>query len=204
MGRVLHASYSGYFPFCIGTADSSKIGTFKPYPIAMELDDIMKAFWRVKKWKVNGIILNNKVAVPTYLKNGIPIQITEEKDLVCADGFSFLVFEEDEEGYPDRCEFFLDRLSEGYTVIKQDNSFYPRLMFGFIYVKPGEDAETVSSEEDWNTAPSIESSGTIDFMGYQITGFKVTGNGSYTGGSITPEEYWSYGGTYDTSTGEPL
>lgn len=203
MGKVLHASYSGYFPFCIGTADSSKIGQYKPYPISMSLEDIMKAFWRVKTWRVKGILLNN-IAVPTYYKNAVPIQITEEKDLVCADAFNFVIFKEDEEGYPDRCEFWLERFSENYTVIKQNDSYYPRLLFGFLYYKPGFDNEIVSSELDWNTQPSIEAAGTIKFLNYDIPGFKVFGNNSYANGSITPEEYWSYGGTYDTATGNPL
>lgn len=204
MGRVLHASYSGYFPFCIGTADQSKIGKYKPYPIPMSIDDSMKAFWRVKTWRVKGLLLDS-IATPQYIdRDGNFIEITKEEELVCAIGFGFATFVEDTDGYPDRAEFFLWKVNEAFTVIKEDKSFYPRILFGFEYSTPDEITEIVSSELDWNTLPSTEDAGTIKFMNYEIPGFKIAGNGSYVGGSITPEEYWPYGETYNTSTGEPL
>ena len=204
MGKVLHASYSGYFPFCIGTADQSKIGKYKPYPISMSLDDIMKAFWRVKTWRVKGLLLDS-IATPQYLdRDGDFIEITKEEELVCAVGFGFVITKDDEDGYPDRAEFYLWKVNETSTVIKKNNSFYPRILFGFEYFTLSGSNEIASSELDWNTSPSTEDAGTIKFMNYEISGFKITGNTSYVGGSITPEEYWSYGGTYNTSTGQRL
>ena len=48
MGKVLHASYSGYFPFCTeqGTPSSSK-----EY-LSLTLLEAMTLFWRVKTWEL--------------------------------------------------------------------------------------------------------------------------------------------------------
>lgn len=45
MGRVLHASKSGYFPFCIKERTTENIGPGTRYPIGLSLEDAMRAYW---------------------------------------------------------------------------------------------------------------------------------------------------------------
>jgi len=54
MGKVLHASGSGYFPFCLtkGTPPSTGKGT--DYPISLPLTKYMSWWWKVKTWELTG------------------------------------------------------------------------------------------------------------------------------------------------------
>ena len=51
MGKVLHASYSGYFPYCILPYQESE---FFPIVSRVSLEDAMSLFWRVKKMRISG------------------------------------------------------------------------------------------------------------------------------------------------------
>jgi hypothetical protein len=124
MGKVLHASYSGYFPFCTqqGTPSSSK-----EY-LSLSLLEAMTLFWRVKKWEVKVTGVLNYTYPPsgdsyrflqslTYPSDSFfecetrGTNITTEEDFVCvqdADDFIFgsfaptreFQFGPDEEGGP--------------------------------------------------------------------------------------------------------
>jgi hypothetical protein len=45
MGKVLHASRSGYFPFCIKERTTENVGAGTRYPIGLSLEDAMRAYW---------------------------------------------------------------------------------------------------------------------------------------------------------------
>lgn len=51
MAKVLHASYSGYFPYCILPYQES---VFLPAVSRVTLANAMSLFWRVKKMRISG------------------------------------------------------------------------------------------------------------------------------------------------------
>jgi hypothetical protein len=50
MAKVLHASYSGYFPACIQTAPEDKSNL-----VGGTLEQIMELYWRVKAWRLDSV-----------------------------------------------------------------------------------------------------------------------------------------------------
>jgi hypothetical protein len=86
MGKVIHASYSGYFPTCIisGTPTPSQ-----EY-LSLTLEQAMALFWRVRTWeaKASGSFRDNVLEANIEYTSGsfadmIPsIEIEEEKNLV--------------------------------------------------------------------------------------------------------------------------
>lgn len=62
MGKVLHASGSGYFPFCLtkGTPPSTGKGT--NYPISLSLTKYMSWWWKVRTWTLTGSSACNETA----------------------------------------------------------------------------------------------------------------------------------------------
>jgi hypothetical protein len=51
MAKVVHASYSGYFPYCLLPYQES---TFFPIVSRVSLENAMSLFWRVKKMRISG------------------------------------------------------------------------------------------------------------------------------------------------------
>ena len=89
MGKVLHASYSGYFPFCL---ISQAKNNPSEYPFEVNLKNAMALFWKVKTWRVQGYITDT-VVQPTYVKNDTSTFIpSDEAGLVCAAGFVIDIF----------------------------------------------------------------------------------------------------------------
>ena len=83
MAKVLHASYSGYFPACIQVAPTSKQNL-----VGGTLEQIMELYWRVKTWRldsvsgsidIDGEILNYSASAQTLGS----VSATTEADLVC-------------------------------------------------------------------------------------------------------------------------
>jgi hypothetical protein len=50
MGKVLHASASGYFPACIVAAEADKSNL-----VGGTLKQIMELYWRVKAWGLDSV-----------------------------------------------------------------------------------------------------------------------------------------------------
>lgn len=51
MGKVLHASYSGWFPFCLSPYD---LGNIFPVYTPIELKPAMRIWWVIKKFRLYG------------------------------------------------------------------------------------------------------------------------------------------------------
>jgi hypothetical protein len=64
MAKVLHASGSGYFPFCLtkGTPPETGLGT--NYPISLPLTKYMSWWWKVKTWRLTGSSACIETATP--------------------------------------------------------------------------------------------------------------------------------------------
>ena len=61
MAKVLHASYSGYFPYCILPYQES---SFFPFVSRVSLTQAMSLFWRVKKMRISGTYIAPYVGAP--------------------------------------------------------------------------------------------------------------------------------------------
>ena len=55
----LHASKSGYFPFCLEEATEGEYGPGTLYPFEMSLEDAMALYWKYRSLKITGSINGN-------------------------------------------------------------------------------------------------------------------------------------------------
>ena len=201
MGKVLHASYSGYFPACIQTAPESK-GNL----VGGTLEQIMELYWRVKAWRLDSISGSQSfdygdgdIYTITYTATQQSlgsVDPTIEENLVC-DPFPF---------FSAKASYTLSIQSEtreldvamnglAYNFLKENSTYYMAFSFNMLFVTTQETAYQVGSVTI--NGLSVPLYGYID--GQPPT--NITGNIS---ASISPTEYWSYGGTYNTQTGAPL
>jgi hypothetical protein len=185
MGKVLHASQSGYFPYCIAPYQESE---FFPFVSTSSLDDAMRLFWRIRKIRFYGTY------EPTFPFEGtrnwqmvVESVADSEEKLVCNPGWII----KDQENLVNDGGLFstfsfeeVTSFGEGYVV---------RLSFGGWF-------QDTFGPEGWgfeNPAQEFRPD-SISFEGIQMWG-ETAGTFNYE-----IQEYWSYGGTYDTTTGEPL
>jgi len=198
MGKVLHASGSGYFPFCIADGEQEDC----PYT----LEDAMKAYWRVRTWTFSASGIFEATDEPSYLapfsseitnitsrdiETGEPQ--TLEEGLVC-DNFFVNNNTEDVEA---TIEFSGQAFKSG--------DFYDSGLYSGIIdnrVEPLEFFFAANNVSDFYISIlGVSIPITMTYVNdNQETEFVIT-QGSAT---LTPTEWWSYGGTYDTATGEPL
>jgi hypothetical protein len=204
MGKVLHASKSGYFPFCItevGSITEGFRGTIK---------QMMAIYWRVKKWEIavsgSGLLYQTPISFNNISYELVPaFQQTTEEQLVCSSGFFFstnivaITLPDAIFTLPLTGIFQLQ--FSGAT--KSDNTY--SLSGRAVVDGDGYDGIRTNSG-----GGSVVGAWSVRFLGGSITGnlYSQT-NGSWDGSggiimTISATEYWSYGGTYDTSTGESL
>lgn len=222
MGKVLHASYSGYFPFCTeqGTPSSSK-----EY-LSLTLLEAMTLFWRVKRWelKVNGELNVNDttsgVEKITYDNEeffeceATGTSIATEEDFVCvqdADSFLFTTVGRLNELLTFRSgltilntfqgSFILVFTTLDERIITNGSNFFVNFFSGF-----GSGVTTKDEDRHPNNT-TIVGSYSISFGGFTKSGELFGPEGQFSGNmslQIRVKEYWSYGGTYNTETGQPL
>lgn len=204
MGKVLHASGSGYFPFC-----SSDFDLIQGFYINGTLKQIMAVYWRVKKWKykISGSYIGplSITGSEEFTQNITP---SSEESLVCTSPTLFLgtvtliggdapysfqfrmsLVQGQFNLIGNTCftNFLLTDISSvGYSGLLSwnplpDESIY--IVVGNYYIKVL--GETIGSGPIWSSFPQAGDPGDCSLI-------------------IEPSEYWSYGGTYDTTTGEPL
>jgi hypothetical protein len=202
---VLHASGSGYFPYCLTEADPDP---FVDYVEEMSLGLAMAIFWRAKRIKWYGMInwpsadFNN---LPWHIE--ISSSASDESQLVCnpiwtvtgsqnAGGnpvgspANWLVapffFKEGSQSTFVNTSLFLSGSFESGPIL----SFYlSSYFFGVI---------TESYPMDFANAGTLVLQGEFPYAG------DGTPPNDYTITLDHEIEYWSYDGTYDTSTGLPL
>jgi hypothetical protein len=198
MGKVLHASKSGYFPTCIVEGE--------PENCPWTLEKAMQTYWRVRTWdfEASGIATNNDDPSDTFPVSSTITDITShdsqtyvpqtlEEGLVCGNYFYFF-------GEIDYEAFI------GFDQPKTDGGLYDSGLDGFII-----DYRTEGLSFLFNA--TISSSFSISILGINIpiemryendpdqeSSYTIT-SGSAT---LTPTLWWSYGGTYNPSTGARL
>lgn len=204
MGKVLHASYSGYFPKCIEESTDSR---FAVWP----LEQAMQTYWRVRAWNFSANII---VRVYNFPEEG------EDTDLPFAISITDIRSTVEEEST------LVCNVNEFLKVVGRQSascSFFPVMFVDQFYKKVGDlyysGFEGSVEDEDSdielsfsainNTYPSAQFSLSIlgstlamtaDYHGNEGYESEVT---SCTA-SLVPSEWWSYGGTYNTSTGARL
>jgi hypothetical protein len=199
MGKVLHASYSGYFPFCIPE------GT--PENCPWTLGKAMQTYWRIRTWtfSASGIVTNDEDPSDTFPFSSVYTDITSrdfetgepqtlEERLVCENyfGTEFIL----------RNNAYIDFSSQSGT----SGGLYNSGLYGevidyregpleFFFSANGSSAFNISILGANIPINMIWENDEQDESSYSIT------SGSAT---LTPTLWWSYGGTYDTATGNPL
>ena len=191
MGKVLHASGSGYFTSCIQNGAGY-----------WSLDRAMEIYWRVKKWELN-MSATYFIDFPEdpqtiTLSPGTNVLLTsfyeQEEELVCSSDF-----------YAPSASIeitFGDAAKSG-SLYSPGFNFFAFLGASFsqgdfeLDVYSGNSGPDVRSYSVYGSTPIEFSYSIID----QYAEFFVLQDASF---SLEPKEWWSYGGTYNTSTGEPL
>jgi len=200
MGKVLHASGSGYFPGCIAAGD--------PEDCPWTLEKAMQTYWRVRTWTftASGIVTESQDSSDSFPFSSTITGIishevetglmqTQEEGLVCNnyfqnlnpnpndDFYSFIEFKQPKTGG--------GLYNSGFVGEVVDNRIYP---LEFVFPAIGSTIFDISILDTDIPINMIYVNDEVGFT-YDIT------SGSAT---LTPTEWWSYGGTYDISTGEPL
>jgi len=196
MGKVLHASGSGYFPSCILAGD--------PADCPWTLEKAMQTYWRVRTWTftASGTITEEDSSTYPFSSTitGITshdvetnIPQTLEEGLVCGNYFDVVIPNDD-----------------FYSLI----DFYTPKTSGDLYDSglSGEAVDNTTDPLEFVFAANISSAFNISILGTNIPismeyiNDDLDNPQTITSGSatLTPTEWWSYGGTYNTSTGEPL
>jgi hypothetical protein len=183
MGKVLHASKSGYFPYCIIPYQPSEAF---PLVSTTSLVNAMRLFWRIRKIRFYGTYEPTFPFVGTRNWQMVVVSAaSKEEDLVCNPGWDIIDQENLVNDGGVSSEFLFDEITSfegGYVVRLRFGGFFQDTFgpAGFIFDNPSQESRPDS----------------ISFEGVQMRG--------ETAGSFNYEiqEYWSYGGTYDTTTGE--
>lgn len=208
MGNVLHASYSGYFPFCIEDGDSSQVGPGTFHPISIPIEDIIKIYWRIRKINAAGPVFDpiGEADVQYFESDLFSLSTPNlEEEIVCNKYGAFFSCSEivvmGQIFDAINIEFCSISLTDSH-ILRVGNLYYPSIIcsgtgatnngntvyFGLSFLSPG-----------WTQV------GDIDFFGYSIPLYKdpTTSELPYYG-SIYATQYWSYGETWDTTTGARL
>jgi len=190
MGKILHAGKSGYFPFCLqeGTGYWS-------------LEKAMEIYWRIRSWEFSLSVtylafsdLGEEqifTTTPTPLGPAVITSlVTTEEDLVCGNSLNrFLHLE----ATPTKSGSLYN---PGFGVDVNWGSEYD---FGFaeFQVFSGAGGPDVRSFSIYGS-----SSFPLSFIVYERPEISFSLLDATL--SLEPKSWWSYGGTYDTSTGARL
>ena len=210
MGKVLHASYSGYFTECIGQGEKENPSS---YPLECSLELAMALFWRVKTWNVEGY-LTDRTETPVHVNKFTQEAFTPstEEDLVCSAGFSITTFVgfNPFESILFGC-FNFDLSELGIKKIGGEDIYLPRIRFEGAYTGDNFSKQGISFADPGATSGNL----TLNLLDqtFTIPLFRQPDlvppdplapyfeNGDWT---IEANEYWSYNETYDTTTGQRL
>jgi hypothetical protein len=200
MGKVLSTQGSGYFPQCIIDSD---VGIYS-------LEDAMKIYWRVRTWTYSvSISAIGQGDCPILYGNDsfiIGSSANREEQLVCG-GNSFY----GSKFYPESTFIGAAEINFFSRVYKNGNKyagiqisinlgglpsqcapFFTNVIYSDQSYEGGRFDSTILGEKiklkgDFGNDPPVSLFDVISFNA-----------------EFTPNSYWSYGGTYNTTTGQPL
>jgi hypothetical protein len=206
MGKVLHASYSGYFPTCISDGTPSPSQNY----LSLTLEGAMAMFWKVKTWeaRASGSFYSENInSEIEYNSNSFSnmtpsVVVSSEESLVC----------KGEETFDFERAAIVTITPDGEDPYVEDGS----INFQFIFSSIARSGSTyypsfyiASVNALTQLVPTFGSKvGTykITYSGLEINGdlFGPDGSSGSALIEINAKEYWSYGGTYNTSNGSAL
>jgi hypothetical protein len=221
MGKVLHASGSGYFQFCIGPITDQSI--------QVPLVDAMDWWWRIKSYRASApastvtVRDNESFDQPIYVTSFPQIDsifvprpsTTLEEEIVCnppKDDLSFQFNGTQTKDIPPMSypvgiviQHFVSFLGSGFGI--EGNITQPPYTCGLLrstsmggeYVISAGSTHAICGTLTIKTTKSLVQTFNILFQLPETT--LISGSINIL---IEPYEYWSYGGTYNTSTGDPL
>ena len=200
MAKILHASGSWYFPYCIQESLDGKYAIWS-------LEKAMQTYWRVRTWTFSA---SGTVRIYDYPEAGditdLPISTslsgiqsgsifddpyTSEDQLVCEGGF----YKNDPETSE---EFATIDFQGGATKV---NNLYDSGMQGVIY----------DAYSGYWVFGTIYNEWSVSVLGNDLPmNVALFENEEFeqelisASATLTPTLWWSYDGMYNTSTGEPL
>ena len=180
MAKVLHASYSGYFPSCLQVSNGLAIFT---------LEEAMEIYWKVKAWTIAGTYTNDLGQSSSFSQTFTSI-LADESRLVCLPRNYFPFFETDFS--PSTDDTFFLRASEFY--INSDKNLYaPTISFAFIPPGQGLGQKSIGTIGVNDPSPTV---GSLSILGKSIP-FYAEGNEDVefypsANGTMTPSAYWAY------------
>ena len=196
MGRVLHASGSGYFPYCLQNypAEGDIIGPYQPPP--MSLEAAMRVFWKIKRFRFYGTYTLDPFGTPE-VRNWEMIferNAVSEEDLVCYPKLPSHNYVGGENIDEPSGAFEL----EHFTL--QGSGYIPNGGFTGDFVG-GVEEQGISFATSGDNDPQVA----YNFEGivFYMTGFGNTYS-EYRTQNHEILEYWSYDGLYNKTTGLPL
>jgi hypothetical protein len=189
MGKVIHASGSGYFPQCIR---DYHIGIFS-------LEEAMKIYWRVRSWQFSAsITTENEFGIFSGNTSfSVLSTANKEEDLVCSNSFYGSI--DYLQGSPSVQIIFNPQVYKNintYIGFGVGVSLYglPTIPpFSFYVTQFYSDASYNGNYEATILGKQIKLKGAEDYTG--ILSLSLV---------LSPSAYWSYGGTYDITTGQLL
>jgi len=190
MGKVLHASGSGYFIGCIEESTDNNYAIWS-------LEKAMQTYWRVRAWDFSAEVtvkpFEDSPFELSYSVANIFSTANQESDLVC--------FNEFFDG-PRGVDIF-------FSPVKKVGDLYYSGLAGLIvdgstgleFVFGPDIFDIFGNEFSFPVLGADLKIGSFYFLESQPEGYNpVVGCTA----SLTPSEWWSYGGTYNTSTGARL
>jgi len=213
MGKILTAQP---FPFNHYDAESGgylPCGEAGDYNIRGTQSEMMRAYWRVKKYRVNfSFTTSDPYPITTEScvldlvsskSNDSLIPTTDESELACGTYLYQNIISKTDR-ITDVDAFFSFGKADYYFNSDKDQALVHLYFKNFLFDNNNDDYP------DWNTSTG-GTLGPVIFDGFQVylgddpIYYNAVDIGiSAFSASIVANEFWSYGGTYNTSTGEPL
>jgi len=177
MAKVLHASYSGYFPSCLQVSSQFAIFT---------LEEAMGIYWKVKAWTIAGTF-TNQFGESSSFSQTFTSTLADESRLVCLPRDYFPFFETD--FTPQADDTFFQRSSQFY--INSSGSLYGvDIAFQFI---PSGSGRLIGTSGIDDPSSNV---GALSVLGKSIPFYAEAGDGdefpTSANGTMTPSEYWTY------------
>lgn len=177
MAKVLHASYSGYFPSCLQVSDGLAIFT---------LEEAMEIYWKVKAWTISGTYVNDLNESSPFTQT-FTSTLANETHLVCPVRSYYPYFETD--FTPNTNDTYFYR-SSGFYINSAGNLYGVDIKFNFIPPDPRAIAVGTDPNEP---SPTV---GSLSILGKSIPFYAEAGDGDEfprsANGTMTPAAYWTY------------
>lgn len=212
MGKVLHASYSGYFPTCIQTELPNIQDLQARYSgEASSLELMMALYWRVREWEIN--YQSQEEGGGTVTATGVyGFDASTEEGLVCAPQFIEKSFSSNIAFFQEHFFSILSLFPNLFYAVTSSNNEAFNYAFQTLYYGADDRSEGGSiysghvaselGEEAIEETLSIQIAD-IGIAPFKITKFPDLAN-NYAQFTIAAKNYWSYGGLYNETTGQLL